>query len=303
MLLLFFMGSNTFAHAWSGSGHRFIGSLAWSQMTPGAKKMVKELLASGDDAPGTTCKADSISTASSWLDCARGNNVLPFSEIFHADRYPVCVGMVIPSKCKTGHCTTDSLKEAIHNLENPISSVENRRTSLKIILHLVEDLHQPLHVATNGDMNGNETMVLTDEQSKPISLHQYWDRNLISAIRQHENDVYELMKSRASSMRVGTVDDWNNQTTQEARTMVYGELLGDKMCLPRKQDAPPILLTTSYQKHAYALMQLKMAEAGVRLAYILNHAAQLQSPDKNRQTHAGKNGQLPQSGHKVKRVL
>jgi hypothetical protein len=40
-------------------------------------------------------------------------------------------------------------------------------------------------------------------------------------------------------------------------------------------------------------MQLKIAEAGVRLAYILNHAAQLQSLEKSKPAHAGKNAHLP----------
>jgi hypothetical protein len=266
------------AYAWSGVGHRLIASIAWSQMTPDAQKMAVQLLISGHDSPNTPCEnaildksknaENTFVGAASWLDCVRSfKNEFPQFSMYHADRYPLCSGLGI-SKCKTSHCATDSLKQAIEDINSPASTIEKQRIALKIIIHLMGDLHQPLHVVATGPI---EVKIQNSEGNQVIGLHAYWDSNVSQTVRSNKL-LRELIANKSTEMAQGTLDDWMAETENQGREIAYGELLGTQAMCKTISDIP-VTLTPNYEEKATNLGTLKIAEAGVRLAVVLNQAA------------------------------
>ncbi len=273
LTLIVVMSTLNIANAWTGSGHRRVAMLAWARLTPEAQQMATYLLNSGDDAPSLNCKTDPFDVAASWLDCVRDKGPVQ-AAVMHADRTQLCKNITIPTACKSQHCATDALKQAVIDLNDKASSIQKRRIALKIIMHLVGDLHQPLHAAQAADPihNGGTTTVLTEPNSQPIVFHQYWDYNVIQNLRFHKANLNTLIKAHASEWEKGSIDDWVHETVEEAPDTVYKAPLKEVMCDPNKMKTP-VLLTKEYMDAATAFADYKIAQAGVRLALILNKAA------------------------------
>ncbi|MGZ5545412.1 MAG: S1/P1 nuclease, partial [Limisphaerales bacterium] len=134
-------------------------------------------------------------------------------------------------------------------------------------LHLVGDLHQPLHCTTrihNGqsDNGGNLTKVKPKTSSQP--LHTYWDDLLGTG-----EDVSKVIKSAkklpaADAMKALdlNVSHWVDEGVQLAKTRVYGPPIG--------KGTGPFKLTDGYKKNAKLIAQEQVALAGERLANLLN---------------------------------
>jgi hypothetical protein len=57
---------------------------------------------------------------------------------------------------------------------------EERAEALKFLVHLIGDLHQPLHVVErHGDKGGNKRLVFFLDRQKAVSLHEVWDGLMI----------------------------------------------------------------------------------------------------------------------------
>jgi len=278
LAVLLFILTNQFsvAHAWNNVGHRWIADIAWNRMTPKAQNMAFTLLTSGVDSQ--TCDArifanptnpeDVFVGAATWLDCSRGADKIPVYESYvHADRYPLCPAMPPPQS----YPASDELKKAMADLVNPKNTIQLRRESLKVIIHLVGDLHQPLHTATTLDHLGGGTMVIPGSQEVPTNLHAYWDSNVVAMAKADKATVNNLIKTQAAQMEQGTWNEWEQETIVEANQVAYKALLGSVMC--NKPSGTPITITPQYASEATRLGELKIAQAGIRLALILNLAS------------------------------
>ena len=263
--------ASTPARAWSGSGHEYIASSAWSMMTPAARTMAETLIGSGIDAPGTDCREDDFVAAARWLDCIRGTNqVPPWNEILHADRYPVCDGIFPEGEAP--HYSSDALKDAIRTLVDLDGPVDARRAALKIVIHLVGDLHQPLHTATTFDYLGAAREVVVPGEAEPVSLHYFWDIHVARYVRgDGEAAFLALLADERAAIEAGTIDVWCAETADQAWRVAYLELLGDEMLC--EETFGSIAIPDAYAETANTLGVRKMAQAAVRLAYILNGVA------------------------------
>jgi hypothetical protein len=134
-------------------------------------------------------------------------------------------------------------------------------------LHLVGDLHQPLHCVTRvrkgqSDNGGNLTRVKAKTRSQP--LHAYWD-DLLGTGENFSKVIKSARKLPAADAMKAldlNVNHWVNEGAQLARTRVYA--------LPIGKGAGPFKLTAGYKKNAKLLAQEQVALAGERLANLLN---------------------------------
>ncbi|MES2353645.1 MAG: S1/P1 nuclease [Pseudomonadota bacterium] len=276
-LLLVIIGLFNPAYAWTGSGHRWVAGLAWDHMTPEAQELTYQLLISGQDV--SKCeqgilsnigrKKDAFIGASSWSDCVRDQ---PGFGMYHADRYPLCPGLG-RSACHSGHCATDSLMQAIHDLNDLTAPLQTRRRAVKTIIHLVGDLHQPLHVVATGPI---DMVIKTNENDKPRRMHEYWDYDVMVGVKENKQLLLKLIQEKGHVMTAGTWDDWMAETAAQGKKIAYGELLGGeaKMCTAIASIGnTPVLITKDYAEKASQLGVQKIAQAAVRLAHIFNQVA------------------------------
>ena len=74
------------------------------------------------------------------------------------------------------------------------SPIRRRATALKWVVHLVGDLHQPLHAGEHADSGGNDVKLSFD--GRPTNLHSLWDSGLLLAYGESEADlVGQIMAS------------------------------------------------------------------------------------------------------------
>ena len=136
--------------AWGGLGHRLIARLAERHLNPKAKAAVPALLEPGE----------SLADYSTWADEHRRELPktapwhyvdVPLDEPRYDDRFAgddPAKGYIVPK-----------IRELKATLKDPSKSVEERRFALRFLVHLVEDLHMPLHVGENHDKGGNNLQV------------------------------------------------------------------------------------------------------------------------------------------------
>ncbi len=266
ILLLTNLIPSTDAFAWGSEGHREIARIAWSRLTPEVQKTALALLNSGDDAPTTKCSYKTIEDAATWLDCVRGAGLSTyFANYYHADRATHCPALVVPTKCATGHCASDALNLSIQKLGDLNAKPETRRIALKVIIHLLGDLHQPLHV----ERDANSFSVSLDSGVSYIGFHEYWDKNVLGSISENKAVLEKLLGDYGPEFMKGSPDSWTKETFEESKSIIYGDSMKSLMCNtdPTKSK---VLLTKAYQREASHYAYYKVSQAGVRLASILN---------------------------------
>jgi hypothetical protein len=169
-LALLMIVSSSYAHGWGATGHRVTGDIAEQYLAPETEKRVKALLGAQDLARASTFADDMRSspdiywqkTASPWhyVTVPQGKQ---YSDVG------------APAK---GDAVT-ALTQFAATLRNPGASLDEQRLALKFAIHLIGDLHQPLHVGNGTDRGGNN--VKLQWFGEPSNLHRVWDTNMIAS--------------------------------------------------------------------------------------------------------------------------
>jgi len=128
---------------------------------------------------------------------------------------------------------------------------------IKVILHLVGDLHMPLHVGYGEDKGGNTIKV--DFFGKEMGLHQVWDYGMIEKKKSFSKDMDKLMKKLTKTdiekIQSGDIVSWMN----EGRAL-----------LPQIYDFHDNKITKVYMKKNMPVIEKQILHAGLRLAWMLN---------------------------------
>jgi S1/P1 Nuclease len=144
-----------------------------------------------------------------------------------------------------------------------------RSYDLVWLLHLVGDIHQPLHCVSrftrtqpDGDAGGNGVQVTEGDWTG--RLHGFWDGAL--GLSREPEDAIAAAKalSLADAEQAGDLDvvHWVAEGVEIAKTVVYSPPIGD--------GAGPYTLDSAYVAKAKATAADRVALAGARLANVLN---------------------------------
>lgn len=152
-------------HAWGAEVHQLIGQLAESQLSPTAKAEVHRLLALE---PGAT-----MASVATWADEMRSPATAPWH---YVNPSPDDCSYEPARDCEGGKCVVDALDRQIALLSSNESD-ERRLVALKWVIHLVGDVHQPLHAGFKEDKGGNLYQV--QAFGRGTNLHSLWDGGLI----------------------------------------------------------------------------------------------------------------------------
>src|ERR1700694_337752 len=145
------------AWAWGGQGHRTIGAIADRLMSPPARAAVAQLLSGDLDKFGRLSTRRTLEAVSDWADEITGTAAA--RPRWHYDDVPICGSAPKAHYCPDGQCNTGQLRRLITVLADTHAASRDRNEALKWVVHLVGDIHQPLHAADNGDRGGNRVPV------------------------------------------------------------------------------------------------------------------------------------------------
>jgi hypothetical protein len=219
------------------------------------------------DRAGRPSGRQTLAAVASWADEIREEAEPEAYRGWHSRANPVCAETL--AKCRNGHCADQLILRYAVVLRDPQQAPHARNEALKWIVHLVGDLHQPLHVGVGPD-RGMRRVVLGDEAGpRPRSLHQVWDREL-AVLALARGPLQRITPLPASTP--AAVEAWMREAREVSRTVVYAALPGAG-CTAVAAEGPWVL-DAAYQARAVEAIRVQLERAGARLAAILNASLQ-----------------------------
>lgn len=239
--------------AWTHVGHSAVADLAESRLTPEARRQVEALLA--------TDHAKHLSEISSWADTIKEEHNADAPA--HSLRLPMDRSTEVDQTlCPSKYCAVRGIETWLKVLADKSQPVEQREKALKFVVHLVGDIHQPLHAA---QYTGKEMVVFNGVET---NLHHVWDMDINATRAKKHEDLAALLEKDAKSRKYftgGTPTDWALESRDIARDTIYS---GDV-----KPGAKSVTtLPKDYADRMWPVTEQRMTQAGVRLAALLNEA-------------------------------
>jgi hypothetical protein len=261
--------------SWGLRGHRIVGRIAQNHLEPAAEKMVSDLL-EGETLARVANEADHLRSDAAWA-CAAP---LHYATVEDGDIYQSSV------KSAKGDIV-QALLYFEAQLRDKKTPHDRQVLALKWLVHLIGDLHQPLHVGRGCDRGGNSVEVLWFD--KKSNLHKVWDSELINAAELSYTEYADFLDKQqpdAASLVTGTYADWADEAPV-VRADIYTCYGKDGCCASVKNCRDDRSAFGSCNAEAgfvprlgyvYAdknrkLMERQLYRAGLRLAAVLNAIA------------------------------
>jgi hypothetical protein len=274
------------ARAWGDDGHMIVATIAYRHLTRSVKPKLDQMLRDDKDRLTARDIANRATWADRYRDSDRSTGKQRYEltrewhfvdlEIDAPDLDAACFGhppAEVPASAGPAHaCVVDRITAFAAELKQLPASDREKTIALKFLLHLVGDLHQPLHAADRHDRGGNDVGVMFGQHRVGMPLHAYWDRDAVAALGPDVAKVASTLdrtyRSRCSGWMTGTPADWAMESFTVAKTVVY--VLGEPT--QDEHQRPAFRLDDAYQAKAAAVAGEQLAKAGCRLAMILNQA-------------------------------
>lgn len=258
--------------AWGQTGHRAIAAIAENTMQPETLKKARALL-DGHDLAYVSTWADEIRSDPGRYGYSFNWHYTTWQdkdEHFHAADETRDTGFLL-----------SQLERQLALLKDSKGEKSERAKALRFIVHLVGDLHQPLHVGGGNDMGGNTCHVTWF--GKASNLHTVWDSGLIenNGLSYSELAAFSSQGRTATAMtaaRHGDLRSWALESRNLRAEIYPPELVpSDKpgalsYCQESvASDAKP-KLGYEYSYHYMPIVRDRLYDAGIRLALLLDDA-------------------------------
>lgn len=232
--------------AWGKTGHRVVGNVAYQHLTPKAKKNIQMVL-----------KHEHLNMIGNYMDFIRSDKKNDFMYSWHYCTVPDGKAYHEVGAPEEGDAVV-TIERLIAELKSKKFTYESELENLKYLVHVVADVHQPLHVGNGVDRGGNDVKV--EFMWEKSNLHRVWDSGLI--------DYQQLSFSEYTQ--------WINHTSKDEVEQWQGE--GIKVWIEEAvsyrdgiYDIPDDgKLSWVYNYNHIATVNERLLKAGVRLAGILN---------------------------------
>ncbi|MBJ2184634.1 MAG: S1/P1 nuclease [Muribaculaceae bacterium] len=236
------------AFGWGQKGHDTVVYIAENHLTDATKAAVDSLF----DGKSPVYWAN-------WLDNASHTPEYAYTKTWHyknvdADR------TYDDMPANPAGDAIGAIKQQIEILSNPATTKPEAQLALKILIHVVGDMHQPMHMGHATDLGGNRTKVKFF--GRDTNLHSILDSNLVESAHKWSYTEWQQQLDRLSPEEEvlvvqGTVDDWGRETIEITRDVYNFFQPG---------------LNVSYDQVAYwaPTIEQQLLRGGLRLAHVLN---------------------------------
>lgn len=255
------------AHAWGAEGHRIVGLIADAEIGPKTRIAVRRIL-----------NGSTLADESTWMDEVRGSAAGRRMSKWHYVNQDLCTSPEHPI-CSDGNCAPARIEWAVEVLRSAPRSTspsDQVQTALRVLIHLIGDVHQPLHAVDNHDGGGNDVLItnrscgsLTDRPGSSCKLHAYWDSTLVKSLTRGATEVQRAHEWSASfSTPPADSSDpwvWARESHAISRQSVYN--FGPSACTAKLR---AVTASTDYDRRASVIVQQRLTSAGKRLARVLN---------------------------------
>lgn len=245
--LVAFSTSNATNSDWGQTGHRTIGKIADDYLNGKTKRKIAELL-----------DGQSLAILATFGDDIKSDKRYNYIDTWHYINMPFNVKYEDSEKNEKGDLVT-GIEKCKQVLLDKNATKEDKAFHLKILIHLIGDLHQPMHIGRAEDKGGNTIQLQWFGDG--TNLHRLWDSQMIDHFKmtytELANNTNKISKTQVKFLQQGTIVDWVNEM-QLKTIKVYGSAeVGEK-------------LGYNYMYENFELARTQLQISGIRLAKVLN---------------------------------
>ncbi|MGB0836830.1 MAG: S1/P1 nuclease [Flavobacteriaceae bacterium] len=245
--LILTIGAGASVTFWGANGHRAVGEIAQRNLSEKASKKVDEIL-----------NGHSLAFASTYADEIKSDDrydafyTWHYVNFEHGEKYDAATA-------NPKGDLIQGINKCVEVLKDPKSSMEDQQFYLKMLTHLIGDLHQPLHVGHGSDKGGNDVKVKWFYKNS--NLHTVWDSKMISSYGMSYSElcdnVDQLSDAQKANIQSGVLMDWVYES-QNLAEKVYAS------CNPGDN------LSYEYMYEYFPILRTQLQKGGLRLASVLN---------------------------------
>ncbi|MUH37892.1 S1/P1 Nuclease [Zobellia amurskyensis] len=239
--------SNANDGEWSKTGHRTVGEVAQHHLSKKARKALKKLL-----------NGESLAYVSTFADDIKADRAYKEFSAWHYVNIPEGKDYSDIEPNKNGDLIT-GINKCIEIIKDENSKKEDKVFYLKMLVHLIGDLHQPMHVGRFEDKGGNDIQLQWFNEG--TNLHRVWDSNMINtygmSYTELASSLPQLSKEQVKFIQQGTVLEWVEESQEIASKLYDSVETGEKL----------------YYRYSYdwwGTVETQLQKGGLRLAKVLN---------------------------------
>jgi len=292
------------AFAWGCKGHQTVAVIAEKHLTPESRKFLDKLLTENPIDPQLkrycgNFSGSLLADSSTWPDDVR--NIAHNGPWHYIDIPRGAARGPLGAYCGESGCITRAIAEQLAILNDAHADPHKRADAVRYLVHFVGDLHMPLHATTNNDEGGNCVPVRyfrrkprERNHSYALNLHAIWDTAIVERDMEgadpveyaeflEESFAGELLNWQKAGIHI---EDWTWESHDLAETYAYGKLVPKdaveapvtvRACTDDSNVGERLLqlhfvADARYQDAAAPVIEKRLAQAGVRLALLLNDA-------------------------------
>lgn len=238
------------AYPWGEDGHRITGVIADAFLTDAARDAVQDLLGDASLAEVSTW-ADEVRPSPYWSSTAP----LHYVNVKRGED-----SMAVLRDCRSGESILGALAYYRMVLESSAADPQSRKEALKFLVHFIGDIHQPLHVSYREDKGGNDVDVRFF--GSRANLHRVWDSLML---KRHNDDWRTFAATLRAEITDASRAEWGSQDPVRWAQESYGYVRTTAYAYD-----DPFDLGTNYQNRNLPVVMLRLKQAGVRIAAVLN---------------------------------
>ena len=248
--IVFHLATIAPAFGWFDKGHRVVALIAEANLSAAARIEVQKIL------DGMT-----LADAAIWPD-HEGRSMRDFDPLHYVTIPESATGYDQARDCPERNCMVEAFKWFLTVAADRSAPIMVRRLGLHYVAHLVGDMHQPLHAGRVQDSGG--TGIRVSYRGAETNLHFFWDTNLVEMETGTAEEVAQrlaanITNEERSAWQSGNPKEWTEESLAQVRSYAYKT--GDSA-----------ELSDDYVEKARPIVRRRLAQAGIRLAWVLNAA-------------------------------
>jgi len=244
------------AYPWGFKGHEIVGHIAQGSLTDKAWKKVKSILR-----PQTSV-ANTLAKASVWPDKV-GRKIRDMNRFHYVNFATEDTTYNRSINCPRRNCIVEAIHWYRRVMVDEKAPLNVRRIALRFVVHLVGDIHQPLHAGRRKDRGG--TRIKVNYRGEEVSLHWLWDNNIIEA--NEKGSSAEIARRLNESVTSDNRKAWKSGTV--AQWAIESLMLGRSHAYKVPESG---VITEAYVSRALPVIRRRLAQGGIRLGWVLNEA-------------------------------
>ena len=234
--------------AWGAKGHRIIGEIAQRHLDSKVLKKIDKIL-----------QGESLAMSSTWMDHIKSNDSFDHMYSWHYctiadDKTTYLDGN---EEAKNGDVII-TIERLIRELSSKNFTDGDEKMAIRMLTHLIGDIHQPLHVGNGEDRGGNDLKIKWF--GKNTNLHRIWDSEIIDyqdlSYTEYTKWINDIGDDNIENYQNSNVREWALESKEIRMTGLY-------------PDENSISLGYDYNYNHIETLNLRLYLAGVRLAHVL----------------------------------